>query len=382
MAVTSNPSPIPFFGRSVSKENAQKAQALRVNLGERSYSIVIENSFESLPRYLLEAGCEGPFVVVTNETIAPLYLEAVMHSLSFQGTLSLVLPDGEKYKNLDTYHRIMTFLIEHGCQRNVTLIALGGGVIGDMTGFAAATFQRGVRFVQVPTTLLAQVDSSVGGKTAVNHELGKNLIGAFHQPQLVFMNLNTLKTLPEREFAAGMAEVIKAAIIADEAFFTWIEAEQAALQEQSFEALKHLVSNSCQIKANVVEADEREQGQRALLNLGHTFGHAIELWYKYERYLHGETVAIGMCLAARLALDLSMTSSEVLERIANVLSAFQLPTRLEEKLEADKFLSFMLRDKKNIGAGVTLILPEQLGKCRIVKSVAVEELGQFLRKAL
>ena len=382
MAVTLNPSPTPYFGQLVSNSSVHPSSSFRVNLGDRSYSIAFEKSFDNLTRVLNEADCRGPFVVITNETIAPLYLELLLQNLGDPTTHSLVLPDGEKYKNLDSYHRVMSFLIENGCQRDVTLIALGGGVIGDLSGFVAATYQRGVRFIQVPTTLLAQVDSSVGGKTAVNHELGKNLIGAFHQPQLVFMNLSTLETLPPREFSAGLAEVVKAAIIADESFFSWLEERATSILEHDFSTLKHLVETSCRIKAKVVEKDEREQGQRALLNLGHTFGHAIESWYQYERYLHGETVAIGLCLAARLALDLTMIPATTVARIENLLTGLNLPTRLEENLDAEAFLSHMLRDKKNIGQGVTLILPECIGQCQVVKHFGIEELTRFLRTAL
>ena len=276
-------------------------QTLNLDLGERSYPIFIGNGLLQ-DKALLASSVKGNKVlIVSNETVAPLYMDTVAESLGQFNPVRVILPDGEQYKNLEYLNRIFDSLLENRCDRDVTLVALGGGVIGDMTGFAAACYQRGVNFVQIPTTLLAQVDSSVGGKTGVNHPLGKNMIGAFYQPKAVFIDIDTLATLPDTELSAGLAEVIKYGLIIDADFFYWLQKNMQKMVKRNNEALTHAIRRSCEIKADVVARDEREGGVRALLNLGHTFGHAIEASQGYGKWLHGEAVAAGMVMAADLS---------------------------------------------------------------------------------
>ena len=288
-------------------------QKLDVSLAERSYPIYIDRGL--LGQDLIRGHVRGNQVmVVTNETIAPLYLDAVTRGLGDLQCDTLILPDGEQHKTLATLERIFDALMAHRHSRTTTLVALGGGVIGDMVGFAAACYQRGVDFIQVPTTLLAQVDSSVGGKTAVNHPRGKNMIGAFHQPRAVVIDTAVLDTLPEREFAAGMAEVIKYGLIRDPEFFQWLLDNQAALAARDTAPVAEAILRSCRNKAEVVAADETEQGNRALLNLGHTFGHAMETFTGYRDWLHGEAVSAGMVMAARMSLELGWLKQADLDR--------------------------------------------------------------------
>ena len=301
-------------------------RTLTVDLGDRSYPIIIG------PGTLRESASFTPYIrsrqvlIVTNETVAPLYLEILTDTLGEHYHLeSVILPDGEEYKNLEILNRIFDKLLAERFDRGCTLLALGGGVVGDMTGFAAATYQRGVDFVQVPTTLLSQVDSSVGGKTGVNHALGKNMIGAFHQPRCVVADTETLNTLPDRELSAGLAEVIKYGMINDPEFFTWLEAEMDALMARDPEALAHAIERSCRDKAEVVAADEKESGQRALLNLGHTFGHAIENGMGYGEWLHGEAVGAGMCMAARFSVDLGLIPEADAQRACDLIRRAGLP---------------------------------------------------------
>jgi len=274
----------------------------------------------------------------------------------------VILPDGENHKNLDTLNQIFTVLLEAGCNRDVTLIALGGGVVGDITGFAAASFMRGVDFIQIPTTLLAQVDSSVGGKTGVNHALGKNMIGAFHQPKCVLADVSLLKSLPDRELSAGLAEVIKYGLIIKRDFLAWLEANMDKLLEQDEAALINAVQVSCECKAYVVSLDEKEKGLRAILNLGHTFGHAIEAYYQYQQYLHGEAVAIGMAMAARLSQKSGFLSEQDAGFILNLIASAKLPVALEENIAIENLVQFMKVDKKAESGKIKLVLLQTLGE--------------------
>jgi len=300
-------------------------------------------------------------MIVTNETVAPLYLGQVEQALAGCELARAILPDGEKYKTLETLNRIFDALLERRFGRDCTLVALGGGVIGDMAGFAAACYQRGVAFVQVPTSLLAQVDSSVGGKTGVNHALGKNMIGAFHQPRAVIADTDTLGTLPDRELSAGIAEIIKYGLIRDPDFFSWLESNIEALLARDGEALTHAIERSCRNKAEVVAADELESGQRALLNLGHTFGHAIETGVGYGAWLHGEAVAAGMCMAADLSRRLGWLEAEALGRTRALIAAARLPVGPPPDLAPKRFRELMALDKKVQGGRLRLVLLTGVG---------------------
>ncbi len=304
-------------------------QTLNVALGERAYPIFIGEHLLSKVDLVLRYLKRKQVAIVTNTTVAPLYMETLATPLREAGVsvIPIILPDGESYKNSETLNLIYDALLRNRCERTTTLIALGGGVIGDMTGYAAATFLRGVPFIQIPTTLLSQVDSSVGGKTGINHPLGKNMIGAFYQPKLVLADIATLFTLPERELSAGLAEVIKYGLIRDADFFTWIEENINALMNMDTDALAYAVYGSCKNKAEVVIADEHEQGERALLNLGHTFGHAIENAMGYGVWLHGEAVAAGTLLAADLSKRIGWLSEEDLQRIIAIFKAAKLPVK-------------------------------------------------------
>jgi len=346
---------------------------LQVDLGERSYPIVIG------PGRLTDSGwCKhvaGERVaVVTNTTVGPLYLETVRKTLEAAGkrVTSVVLPDGEEEKNWNSLMLIYDALLREQCDRKTTLIALGGGVIGDMTGFAAATYMRGVPFIQIPTTLLAQVDSSVGGKTGINHPLGKNMIGAFYQPQAVVADIDTMNTLPARELSAGLAEVIKHGAIADTRFFDWIEANMAGLLARDAQAITHAVRRSCEIKADVVRQDEREGGLRAILNFGHTFAHAIESGLGYGEWLHGEAVGCGMVMAADLSQRLGYIDAAAKARLTAVVRAAGLPVTAPD-LGAARWLELMQVDKKNEGGKIKFILLKPLGS-PIITTVPQESL--------
>ncbi|MGB8144932.1 MAG: 3-dehydroquinate synthase, partial [Chromatiaceae bacterium] len=301
-------------------------RSIQVALGDRAYPIHIGQQLLADPGWYQPHIRGRQVMVVTNVTVAPLYLTQVEQALAGYQVAQVILPDGEQYKTLEVWNRIFDGLLGNRFGRDCTLIAMGGGVVGDMAGFAAACYQRGVAFIQVPTTLLAQVDSSVGGKTGVNHPLGKNMIGAFHQPRAVIIDTDTLNTLPDREIAAGLAEVIKYGLIRDPAFFGWLEDRMPALLARDSEALAEAIERSCQNKAEVVAADEREAGQRALLNLGHTFGHAIETGMGYGTWLHGEAVGAGMCLAADLSHRLGWLAADDLVRARALIAAAGLPT--------------------------------------------------------
>ncbi|MDX1266738.1 MAG: 3-dehydroquinate synthase [Oceanisphaera sp.] len=353
-------------------------ERLTVNLGERSYPIVIAEGTLSQGSLLRDMVKGKKVLVVTNEVVAPLYLDTLLAALAPLQVESLVLPDGEQFKTLDTFNQVMGTLLAGNHGRDTTLIALGGGVIGDLTGFAAACYQRGVPFIQVPTTLLAQVDSSVGGKTAVNHPLGKNMIGAFYQPQMVLIDTLCLQTLPEREFAAGLAEVIKYGIIWDADFFSWLEQNLQSLQRLEADALSYAIRRCCEIKAEMVASDEREHGVRALLNLGHTFGHAIEAEMGYGNWLHGEAVAAGTmqaCHTARLRGEMSAAS---VARVESLLIKAHLPVLGPAEMTLDHYLPHMLRDKKVLAGKLRLVLPVGIGRSQVVDDVTEQQLAQVV----
>ncbi|ART80957.1 3-dehydroquinate synthase [Oceanisphaera avium] len=357
-------------------------ERLTVSLGERSYPILIAEHLLIQGEQLRSAISGSKVMVVTNDVVAPLYLDTLLTSLAPLQVETLILPDGEQFKSVETFNQVMSTLLAGNHGRDTTLIALGGGVIGDLTGFSAACYQRGVPFIQVPTTLLAQVDSSVGGKTAVNHPLGKNMIGAFYQPQLVLIDTLCLQTLPEREFAAGMAEVIKYGIIWDADFFAWLEQNIERLQQLDPEALSYAIRRCCEIKADMVACDEREHGVRALLNLGHTFGHAIEAEMGYGNWLHGEAVAVGTlqaCYTARLRGD--MTEQEV-ARVRALLLAAKLPVVGPSSMSLSQYLPHMMRDKKVLAGQLRLVLPQGIGKAQVVSDVSEQQLGVVVSESL
>lgn len=349
-------------------------ESIAVTLGERSYLInIAAGLFNDSAAFLpLQAGERA--LIVTNETLAPLFLHNVTTVLQQSGVRvdSVILPDGERFKSLETLNLVFTVLLEKNHGRDTTLIALGGGVIGDLTGFAAAIYQRGVRFIQLPTTLLSQVDSSVGGKTAVNHPLGKNMIGAFYQPASVVIDLNCLQTLAPREFSSGLAEVIKYGIILDHEFFIWLEHNLEALLSLDTQALSYCIRRCCELKAAVVVADERENGLRALLNLGHTYGHAIEAEMGYGNWLHGEAVAAGIVMAAETARLLGNFSAEDIQRIKALLVRAGLPVKGPESMAPDAYLPHMMRDKKVLAGELRLVLPCAIGQAELRCGVAPE----------
>ncbi len=352
---------------------------LEVDLGARSYPIHIGEGLIDRDDLFREHVTGRTAAIVTNETVAPLLAQRLSATLERAGAacLSIVLPDGEAFKTWETLNLIFDALLAAQADRRTVLVALGGGVVGDLAGFAAATYQRGIAHVQVPTTLLAQVDSSVGGKTAINHPLGKNMIGAFHQPSAVVIDTATLATLPAREFAAGMAEVIKYGAIHDARFLDWIEADAGLLARRDPGALAHAIRRSCEIKAAIVAQDEREAGVRALLNFGHTFGHAIESAAGYGNWLHGEAVAAGMAMAARLSARQGRVPSSDVDRLVALLERFGLPVR-PPAIERRTWLDYMGRDKKNEGGRITLVLLDRLGNAVVTKGTPMPELQAFL----
>ncbi|HEY5665359.1 MAG TPA: 3-dehydroquinate synthase [Gammaproteobacteria bacterium] len=337
---------------------------ITVSLGQRSYPIHIGSGLLSAGNELAQSTDATQLLIITNEIVAPLYLDRVEQAFAEREPKSLILPDGEQYKNLDSFARIIDELIEGGFHRDACILALGGGVIGDLAGYAAASYQRGIDFVQLPTTLLAQVDSSVGGKTAVNHPQAKNMIGAFHQPVAVISDTDTLGTLPQRELSAGLAEVIKYGLIEDAEFFRWLEDNIAALLALDPEALRVAIRRCCEIKALIVAQDELEHGKRALLNLGHTFGHAIEALGGYGRWLHGEAVAIGMLMAAETSELLGHIDRAVTERIGELIARAGLPTHASG-LSVSAILDRMQLDKKAGKAGLKLVLLDGLGSAYV-----------------
>lgn len=353
-------------------------KTVEVDLGDRSYPIYVGAGL--LDDQELYAGhIPGRQVmVVTNETVAPLYLERVKSALAGFRCETVVLPDGEKFKTLEVWQRIFDALLQHRFNRQCTIVALGGGVVGDMAGFAAASYQRGINFIQVPTTLLAQVDSSVGGKTGVNHPLGKNMIGAFHQPLCVIADTETLNTLDDRQLSAGIAEVIKYGLINDPGFFVWLEQNIGSLLGRTPEALIFAIERSCADKAKVVAADELEAGQRALLNLGHTFGHAIETGMGYGEWLHGEAVAVGICMAARLSVAQGWMSGEDEARVVGLIAKSRLPVKPPAALEADRIMELMAVDKKVLDGRLRLVLMQGIGKSVVTDSFDMSKLHHTL----
>lgn len=354
-------------------------RTLTVDLGSRSYPIWIGRGLLQSPG-LLDGHVGRRVAIVTNEVVAPLYLPAVHALLGSRTAVTVVLPDGESHKTLTDLEQVFTALLEHRCDRGTTLLALGGGVVGDMAGFAAACYQRGIPFIQVPTTLLAQVDSSVGGKTGVNHPLGKNMIGAFYQPEAVVIDTDTLKTLPDRELSAGLAEIIKYGLIRDPDFFVWLERHMDGLLARDDALLAEAIERSCRHKAQVVAADERERGQRALLNLGHTFGHAIETGMGYGAWLHGEAVAAGMMLAALLSERLGWLPESDTQRLRRLLEQAHLPVA-PPRLETDAWLRLMAVDKKVQDGRMRLVLLRALGEACLVEDCPRDVLLQVLTAA-
>ena len=361
-------------------------RTLNLDLGERSYAIHIGPGLVSRADLLLPHFKSRQVLIVTNTTVAHLYLETLQSALqTAQPELNLqtcILPDGECYKNMAHIEKIWDALLSHGFNRQCTLIALGGGVIGDMTGFAAACYQRGVAFIQIPTTLLSQVDSSVGGKTGVNHPLGKNMLGAFWQPRLVLADTQTLTSLPARELSAGLAEVIKYGLLGDAAFLTWLESHMDALLGLDQSTLIEAVTRCCELKAQIVAEDERESGKRALLNLGHTFGHAIETSLGYGQWLHGEAVACGMWLAADTSRRLGWLADAEVDRVAQLLESAKLPTLPPSEMTVDAFLRAMAVDKKNVDDRLRLILLRSLGDACIHDFTELALVSECIQAAL
>jgi 3-dehydroquinate synthase len=356
-------------------------RTLNVDLGERAYPIYIgPGLLADAEIYRRHLGARQ-VMVVTNETVAPLYRDRVLKALSGFQVREVILPDGEQYKTLEVLNRVFDALLTHRYDRRCCLLALGGGVVGDMTGFAAACYQRGVSFVQAPTTLLAQVDSSVGGKTGVNHPLGKNMIGAFHQPLCVIADTDSLGTLPERELSAGLAEVIKYGLIDDPEFFAWLEANMEPLRARDPDALALAIERSCRDKAAVVAADEREAGRRALLNLGHTFGHAIETGVGYGEWLHGEAVATGMCMAADLSHRLGWITEGDRRRILDLVARAGLPVAPPAGIGADRFLELMAVDKKVLDGRLRLVLLKGIGQAIVTDGFPAAALRATLEAA-
>ncbi|MDP1863080.1 MAG: 3-dehydroquinate synthase [Thiobacillus sp.] len=354
-------------------------QTLTVDLGDRAYPIHIGNSLLGQTDLILPHLAQKRAMVVTNTTVAPLYLAQLTATLEAGGVAvtSVVLPDGEAYKNWETLNLIFDALLTQRAERKTTLIALGGGVIGDMTGFAAASYQRGVPFIQIPTTLLSQVDSSVGGKTGINHPLGKNMIGAFYQPKLVLADTDTLKTLPARELSAGLAEVIKYGLIWDVDFLAWLEANMDKLRTLDPVAITHAIFRSCEIKAQVVAQDEREGGIRAILNLGHTFGHAIETGMGYGNWLHGEAVAAGMVMAVETSQRLGWLTEADVARTRALIRTAGLPDEAPD-LGVDTWLEYMGHDKKVEGGKMRFVLLKKMGEAVITADVPTDVLTGVL----
>ena len=351
---------------------------LNVDLGQRSYPIYIGSGLLDQAAIYQQHIKSKQVLVVTNATIAPLYLHRVLAQLASHKTAEAILPDGEQFKTMDVLNQIFDALLLNKFGRGATLIALGGGVIGDMGGFAAACYQRGIPFIQIPTTLLAQVDSSVGGKTGVNHPLGKNMIGAFYQPQCVLADTQVLDTLDDRQLSAGLAEVIKYGLIRDAEFFSWLEDNMTALLARDKAALAFAIERSCHNKAQVVAEDETESGVRATLNLGHTFGHAIETGMGYGTYLHGEAVAIGTCQAADLSRRLGWLADAEVDRVLSLFKKAGLPINPPDVLSPEVFLQLMSVDKKNVDGEIRLILLKSIGQASLPFGVDGHQLRQTL----
>ncbi len=353
-------------------------KSITVELGTRSYPIYIGAGLLQQGELLLKHIGSKQVLIVSNETVAPIYLDKVVSHLYGLQVKTVILPDGEQYKTMEMAGKIFDVLLENRFSRNATLIALGGGVIGDIGGFAAACYQRGIPFVQIPTTLLAQVDSSVGGKTGVNHPLGKNMIGAFYQPQCVIADTDVLNTLEDRQLSAGIAEVIKYGLIRDKDFFDWLEKNLDALLVRDKQALSYAIERSCSNKAQVVAEDEKESGLRAILNLGHTFAHAIETGSGYGTYLHGEAVAIGTCQAADLSCRMGWINAADVERIIAIFKRAGLPVKPPKELNAERFIELMSVDKKNVDGKIRLILLEGIGAAKLPVNIDRQPLEMTL----
>jgi 3-dehydroquinate synthase len=356
---------------------------LEVDLGSRSYPIFIDTDTCHLTTALSSYLFNANVVVVTNPTVAEIYLQPLIDRLTEQlsadhKVTSCLIPDGEQYKNLDVFNDVNTFLLEGNYGRDTTLIALGGGVVGDLCGFVAACYQRGIDFIQYPTTLLSQVDSSVGGKTAINHPLGKNMVGAFYQPKAVVIDVNSLTTLPKREFAAGIAEVIKYGVANDGAFFDWLEANKASIAAMDSEALTYVIKRCCEIKADIVRQDEKEGGVRALLNFGHTFGHAIEAHMGYGQWLHGEAVAAGMVFASKVAQLHGFLTADQVERVVSLLQYFELPVEGPDNMGYLEYMPHMQKDKKTLAGEIRFVIPTSLGSSKVMSNVTKAQLEQVL----
>ncbi len=351
---------------------------LQVHLGDRSYPIFIGAQLLASGGLIRDRVDSRQIMIVSNETVAPLYLESVEGMFADRIMDKLILPDGEQYKTLESFERIISALLTKGFDRSCTLIALGGGVVGDMTGFAAACYQRGVDFIQIPTTLLAQVDSSVGGKTAVNHTIGKNMIGSFHQPRCVIADIATLSTLPRRELRAGVAEVIKYGLISDPELFVWLESNVERLLDLDADCLTYAIRRSCENKAAIVAQDELESGIRALLNLGHTFGHAIENVLGYGNWLHGEAVACGLCMAAALSMEMGMLDAADYDRVVAVVQRAGLPDSPPAELDPNDLSAAMAVDKKSRAGRIRLVLMRAIGDAFLCEDYPADKFRQIL----
>ena len=357
---------------------SDKSKILNVELADKSYPIYIGSNLLS-SKSLLSDHIQGKQVmIVTNTTIAPLYLEKLKDALSDFNVESVILPDGEEFKTLETLNKVFDALLKAKFDRSSTLVALGGGVVGDITGYAAASYQRGVNFIQVPTSLLSQVDSSVGGKTGVNHELGKNMIGAFYQPKAVIIDVDTLDTLSDQEYSAGMAEVIKYGLLGNADFFSMLETNIESIMARNKDLIIEIIFNSCKDKASIVALDEFERGKRALLNLGHTFGHGIENAFGYGNYLHGEAVSIGMVMAAKLSMDEGYLSNEDAIRVESILSKADLPISIKKSIGSETLIEAMSLDKKSIDGKIRLVLLKALGDSYLTDSYSKENFNKVV----
>ena len=365
---------IRLFGNRLMKK-------IRVNLGDRSYDICIgSNILGKIGSKLKSFNSSPKTAIISNPAVYRLYGKKVLNSIKSSGfdVIPVIIPDGEKYKDISIVQKIYGELLMHRLDRKSALIALGGGVIGDITGFVASTYMRGIDYIQIPTTLLAQVDSSVGGKTGVNHKLGKNMIGTFYQPKLVWIDIDILKTLPQKEFLAGLAEVIKYGVIWDAKLFEFLENSRDKILRLDKKSLTHIIKRSCEIKAKVVSKDEREAGLRAILNYGHTIGHAIETVTGYKKYLHGEALAIGMFIEAEIAESLKLLKEKTVQRIKSLIESYGLPTKIPVRINRNILLASMQLDKKAVAGELKFILPERIGKVRIQKGIE----GKLIRETL
>jgi 3-dehydroquinate synthase len=356
-------------------------QIITVELEQNSYPVYLGNDILSDQSIWQNHVGNGAVLVVSNDTVAPLYLSSLLAALPQNEIATHIIPDGERWKTTDTWCGVIDQLIGMQAKRDATVIALGGGVVGDIAGFASASYMRGIRFIQVPTTLLAQVDASVGGKTGINHLQGKNLIGAFHQPASVMIDTATLSTLPQSEFNAGMAEVLKYGVIMDPGFLRWLESSAEAIQARDVNALQYLTKQCVINKAKIVSADEKEGGIRAILNFGHTFGHALETLTGYDQYLHGEAVAIGMIIASRLSEIRGLCPAGVTDRIRGLVNMFGLPSALPSNIASESMIDAMELDKKALASGLRLILLNSIGSAVIDDQSKIEQIEAALNSS-